>query len=147
VPTTSDIIDRVLKNPLITFSNSLETSDIKFGAIYAGVLEFMEWLTGQGYPITVTALKSDHSAATSEGRQSAHSVGRAVDMGNFNSSNPETQAVMKLIGLYQAQLGFDQLIGPYPLLCLPKGYYDAATLAQHKSHIHVGWPISGGAGQ
>lgn len=139
VPPTDGLINQILQNNRITFSNKLETTDITVGAIDDRVLQFMQWLADQGYSYIVTALKSDHNALTTEGRPSAHASGRAVDIGTFNSSNADTPKVMKLISLNQPILGFDQLIGPYPLLCLPLGIYDAQTLSEHKSHIHVGF--------
>lgn len=141
VAPTKDLITQVLTNKLITFSNSLETNDITFGKIDDRVLQFLMWLTGQGYPAHISALKSDHNAYTSEGNRSAHGYGKAVDIDTYNTSNPQTSTVMKLIAQYQFQLQFDQLIGPVPLLCIPQGYYDAKTLGEHRSHIHIGWPI------
>lgn len=145
LPPTQGIASRVLNDKRITFSNALETSDIQFGLIDDRVLQFLEFMTSRGYTLTVTALKSDHSQNTTEGNRSAHSVGKAVDIGTVSNvvcaDNPATKAVMEFIKLYQPQLGFDQLIGPFPLDCIPRGYYDSATLDQHKNHIHVGWPI------
>lgn len=142
---TKDLITQVLTNKNIIFSNSLETSDVTFGKIDDRVLQFLMWLTSQVGTITVTALKSDHNIDTTEGRVSAHSVGKAVDIGKIGDvlcgNNDMTIRVMKLIEQYQFQLQFDQLIGPYPLLCIPKGFYDAQTLGEHKTHIHTGWPI------
>lgn len=143
IPTspTNDLINKILANKSITFSNTSESNDVALGQIDPRVLQFLLWITAKGFPVTITALKSDHSETTTAGNVSAHAFGKAVDLGNFNSSNPQTEQVMRLIGNNQAQLGFSQLIGPYSLLCKPLGYYDLQTLREHKSHIHVGWPI------
>lgn len=139
LPPTNELESRVLQSRNIHFSNDLERSDIQFGKIDVRVMQFLLWMVARGYDITISALRSDHSTLTTEGRISAHSAGLAVDLSTFNSSNLATPTVMKLLAANKDTLGFDQLIGPYPLLCLPLGIYDAKTLAEHKSHIHVGW--------
>lgn len=131
----------VLNNKSITFTRDSQKSDILSGQIDDRVLQFLLWLTAQGRPVTITALKSDHSKYTSEGRLSAHGDGRAVDLGNYGETNPNTDEVMRLIANGQVITGFDQLIGPNPLLVLPLGYYDSQTLQEHKNHIHVGWHL------
>lgn len=145
VPPTKDLITQVLTSPRIHFSNPLETSDVQFSKIDDRVLQSMLFMADRGYEITVTALRSDHANLTSEGNISAHSVGKAEDIGKVGSvlmgDNDTTSRMMDFLALYQVQLGFDQLIGPFPQKCLPVGRYDALTLSQHKNHIHVGWPI------
>lgn len=145
IPPTQASNTNVLSNPNIHFSNSQETNDIKFDLIDDRVLAFFLFLANRGIDFTVTALKSDHSVHTTEGKVSAHSVGKACDIGKIGNvlcaNNTETSRLMDLISLYQPQLGFSQLIGPFPQKCLPINYYDGATLQQHNNHIHVGWPI------
>lgn len=146
VPPTKDLITQVLTNTNIHFSNPLETSDIKFSQIDDRVLQMLMFIASKGYDITVTALRSDHSNLTSEGNVSAHSVGKAVDIGIVSGiacgNNDTTLKMMQFLTLYQVQLGFTQLIGPFPSECLPLNWYDAPTLKQHRNHIHVGWPIN-----
>jgi len=133
---------QVLSNNRISFENDSQKNDIATGQITDQVLEFLLWLVGRGYSARISALKSDHHFETNDkGIPVAHSAGRAVDIDTFNINNPDTKTVMLLIGQYQPQLGFSQLIGPYPELCIPLGIYDQATLSQHKSHIHVGWAL------
>lgn len=145
LPPTQGIATRVLNNKAIKFSNAQETSDIQFGLIDDRVLQFLEFMTSRGYTLTVTALKSDHSTNTTEGGRSAHSVGKAVDIGVVSgvicADNAPTQAIMQFIKLYQPQLRFDQLIGPFPLECVPRGIYDSKVLGEHRNHIHIGWKI------
>lgn len=141
---TDDLITQILNNPNITYSDDRQSSDIRFGRIDDRVLKFLIWLAAQGYSYNVSMLKTGHSVLTTGGNPSAHvdTPGRAVDINTFNSGNPDTRKVMKLIGDFQFLLGFDQLIGPIPSLCirLPFGFYDKKTLDEHKSHIHVGFP-------
>lgn len=140
---SAELRRRVLSNSMITFSRQSERDDIRRGLITDHLLMFLLWFTDAGWPVTITALRSDHSTYTSEGRISAHGSGRAVDLGNYNFLNPKTSDAMKFIGKYQKQLAFDQLIGPDEKLVIPNtpGFYDRKTLNEHKSHIHVGWPI------
>lgn len=144
-PNDTDLASRILNNKNIHFNNVLESSDIRFGRIDNQVMAFMLWLADTGQEYTVTALKSDHDELTSEGRPSAHGQGRAVDIGFLADvmcgNNQVTSDFMDKLTIYQLQLGFDQLIGPYPLKCLPQGIYDSKTLGEHKTHVHVGWPI------
>lgn len=141
-PPTSNLGNIVLQNNRITFSNRLETTDISLGYIDDRVLRFLLWFVNQGYSAHISALKSDHPLRTTKGAISAHSDGRAVDIDTYNSGNPQTEQVMKLIGANISSLGLDQLIGPIPSLCirLPFGFYDQQTLNEHKSHIHIGFP-------
>lgn len=145
LPPTEGLSTIVLNDKRITFSNALETSDIQFGLIDDRVLQFLEFMTSRGYTLTVTALKSDHSQNTTEGNVSAHSVGKAVDIGAISgvtcAENADTLAIMQFIKLYQPQLAFDQLIGPFPRECVPLNFYDGLTLGQHKKHIHIGWKL------
>lgn len=139
----AELRNRVLNNTMIQFSRQSQRDDIRRGLIANHVLTFLLWFTDAGWPVTITALRSDHSTYTTEGRVSAHSAGRAVDLGNYSFLNPKTSDAMKFIGKYQKLIGFDQLIGPDPSLVIPNtpGYYDQQTLNEHKSHIHVGFPI------
>lgn len=144
VAPTGDLATQVLTNTNIHFSNTLETSDVKFGRLDDRVLESMLFIASKGYDFTITALRSDHTTLTSEGNVSAHSVGKAEDIGYIGpticGSNEQTSRMVDFLTLYQVQLGFDQLICPFPEKCLG-GPYDQLTLSQHKDHIHLGWSI------
>lgn len=144
LPSGQKLINRVLalEGRGITFSRASQRDDIRLAQIDDRVLQFLIWIVENDHRfVTITALKSDHSKYTSEGRLSAHGAGRAVDLGNFNEGNPATRPAMIDIRENQEILGFDQLIGPIPELVVPTGYYDKKTLDEHKSHIHVGWAI------
>jgi hypothetical protein len=140
---SAELRSRVLNDTMITFSRQSQRDDIRRGLIHDSVLVFLLWFTDAGWPVTITALRSDHGTYTSEGRISAHGQGLAVDLGNYNYLNPKTSDAMRYIGKYQKQLGFDQLIGPNESLVIPNtpGFYDRKTLDEHKSHIHVGYAI------
>lgn len=144
IPTKSkDIIQAVQKNKNITYSGNTvsQQNDIASGVIDDRVLQFLLYAANNGWPCEISALKSDHSKYTSEGNLSAHGAGRAVDIRNYNESNPRTDAFMDWVKLGQSVTGFDQLIGPNSLKVIPPGYYDAKTLGEHKSHCHIGWAM------
>lgn len=139
---SAELRSRVLNNDQITLSRQSERDDIRRGLIKDSVLVFLLWFTDQGWPVVITSLRSDHSTYTSEGRVSAHSDGRAVDMGNYNYINPKTSDAMRFIAKFQQRLGWDQMIGPNENLVVPHGIYDRQTLDEHKSHIHIGFPAA-----
>jgi hypothetical protein len=145
VSPVADAETAVLKDPRITLQNACQRSDIKFGQIDNRVLQCLVWLAEQGYDLIITSLKCDHSANTTAGNPSAHGAVRAVDIGSLSgtlvANNSISGQVMDLLKHNQLILGFDQLIGPFPLKCIPLGWYDAPTLAQHDDHLHIGWKI------
>jgi hypothetical protein len=109
-------------------------------------LQFLLWLTNQGFPLDIAVFKTGH---TNLGSSSAHFWGEGVDIQNYNSTTPLTNEIMRVIRT-EAQsvenaknLRIRQLIGPNKNLVFPLGIYDAATLAQHKTHLHVGFPYHG----
>jgi prophage tail gpP-like protein len=144
---SAELRQRVLNNSMVTFSRQSQRDDIRSGQIADHVLMFMLWFTDAGWPISVSALRNDHSKYTSSGNISEHWAGHAIDMQNYDWRNPKTSDAMKFIGQYQAQLGWHQLIGPDPNLVVRdnlKGaaaaaVYGSTVMGQHKSHIHVGW--------
>jgi hypothetical protein len=147
-PTGGQLRRAVLNNPHITFTRESQKTDIRTGLIKKEVLQFLVAFTGAGFSVTITALRSDHSQRTTRGRVSAHSVGKAVDMGNFTQeTQAETRRAMNWIGDHQADLGFEQMIGPIDSLCINgdvhgAGGYDQGTLDQHNTHIHVGYALT-----
>jgi hypothetical protein len=139
----SRLIAAVLNNNNIQFSRDSQREDIQSGQIDIRVMTFLMYAATNGWgPFMITALKSDHSKLTSEGRVSAHGSGRAVDIGTFDISNPKTDAFMKWVASGQPITGFSQLIGPNEALVIPPGYYDRHTLDEHKNHCHIGWAIT-----
>lgn len=139
---SAELRSRVLNNDKITFTRQSQRDDISTGKISDHVLVFLMWFTANGWPVTISALRSDHSTYTTEGNVSAHGYGLAVDMKNYNSFNPRTPEAMKFIAASQRELQFNQMIGPDESLVIPPGHYDRVTLDQHKSHIHMGWAIA-----
>lgn len=131
--------DAVINNPLITYIRPSQTQDISMGLIKPNLLRFMLAFTDAGFPITVTALKSDHNRLTAGGNVSLHFYGRAVDNGHFTKDNMgATRQAMTWINNHKVELKIDELIGPAEDLVYPLGNYDRATLNGHKDHIHVG---------
>jgi hypothetical protein len=124
-----------------TYNADLEINDIKTGQMYDPLMAFLLFATQNGWPIQIYALKSDHSKYTTEGNLSAHGLGKAVDCSNYSVADyVRAQKFMRWLAKNQGIIGFSQIIGPDPLLCLG-GPYDLPTLNQHKSHVHVGWAI------
>jgi hypothetical protein len=142
-PTGGALRRAVLENPNITFTRDSQKTDIKQGYIKRSVLQFLVAFTDAGFSVTITALKSDHDRYTSRGNISAHSVGKAVDMGNFTiNTQAETRRAMNWINAHRQLLDISQIIGPIDSLVYPPGYYDSGTLAAHDNHIHVGWALT-----
>lgn len=147
--TAAELRKQILSNTQITFTRASQRDDVRFGLIHNEVLIFLLAFVNSGYPAVITALKSDHNKYTSDGGISAHGYGLAVDVGNYNLTNRNTESAMEWIGRYQLQLGFSQLIGPVDNLVINDGargaaaaaFYGAKTLREHDSHIHVGWPL------
>lgn len=139
-PTGKRLRDAVLNNPKISFSPDSKRMDIQMNVIDEKVLVFLLGFTDAGFTAVITSLKTGHSKMTNSGNVSAHSVGKAVDIGNFSTGNPgQTRTAMDWIKTYQVQFGWNQLIGPIDELCVPLGRYDSDILADHDDHIHVGW--------
>ena len=136
-PHGKELRDAVLNNQLITFTRDSQRSDIQFGVVKPQLLRFMLAFTDAGFPITVTALKSDHSVNTNSGNVSLHSKGLAVDMGNYQGDTAKVRNAMTWIRNRALQLKIDELIGPVDSLTFG-GPYSQATLADHEDHIHVG---------
>jgi prophage tail gpP-like protein len=137
---SAELRTRCLSNTMITFTRASQRDDIRYGLIHDEVLRFLLNFTQfGGFPVVITALRSDHNLYTTSGNISAHSQGLAVDLGNYGQTNPETETAMRWINNYKVVLGFKQMIGPVDSLVFPVGYYDQATLQQHDTHIHVGW--------
>lgn len=139
----------VLNNPMITYTRESQKTDIKTGLIRASVLEFMIAFTEAGFPIVISALRSDHNQTTTHGNISAHSVGKAVDMGNYDEGHPtRTDRAMRWIAAHQSELGFSQMIGPIDDLCINGTVHGASgypidVLNGHNDHIHMGWALTG----
>jgi prophage tail gpP-like protein len=138
--TVAELKKRVLDNKLITYAATATKNDITFGLVDVKVLRFLLAFSEAGFASYVWVFKTGHSKFTAGGNISKHWYGLAVDLGNYQASNiAESRYAMTWIKNHQTELGFSQLIGPVPELCVPLGIYDAATLADHKDHIHVGW--------
>lgn len=141
-PTGAALREAVLNNPMIEFKTPTQRQDVQFGNVDEQVLQFLIAFAEGGFPSVVSSLKTGHSTNVARSnRISAHSVGKAVDIGNYTIGNPNSRTAMQWIASFQVELGFSQLIGPVDELVIPIGYYDQDTLEGHDDHIHVGWPM------
>ena len=133
----------VLNHPNVKFQSATQSMDITMNLIHEDVLTFLFGFMEAGFTAEISSLKTGHSTnVKGTNRPSAHSVGRAVDMGNYSTVNGgDTRTAMLWIRDYQVQFGWSQLIGPIEELVVPFGYYGRETLDGHKDHIHVGWVI------
>lgn len=139
-PTGKRLRDAVLNNPLIKFIPDSKRMDITMNMIDERVLKFLVGFTDAGFAVEISSLRSTHSKKSNSGNISAHWYGRAVDIQNYNTSDPSNaRTAMQWIRDYYLQFGWDQLIGPIEELVWPLGQYDQDILNDHKSHIHLGW--------
>jgi hypothetical protein len=142
-PTGNALRNAVLNHKNISFTRASQRTDISMGQVNTKLLQFMLEFMEAGFPIKVTSMRSDHSKRTTRGGISAHTVGKAVDMGNYTKGNvAATTNAMNWIITHQVQLGWYQLIGPVDHLCRPVGWYDSGVLAEHDDHIHVGFRMT-----
>jgi hypothetical protein len=128
----------VLNHPQISFTRDTQRMDIQMALVKPIQLRMMLDFMEAGFSIKVTSMRTDHSSGSN------HSIGLAVDMGNFTTGNPgQTRLAMTwlrdnalvLAGANHAL----ELIGPIESLCYPFGAYDRGTLDDHKDHIHAGF--------
>ena len=139
LPNGKALRNAVINNKSITWTRGSQTQDIALGLIKPNLLKFMLAFTDAGFTITVTSMRSDHSYRANSGNVSLHSMGQAVDMGNFtDQTEAQTKKAAIWIRKYKLQLHIDELIlHSHPELCLG-GPYDQSTLNDHNDHIHVG---------
>ena len=138
--TYEELKNRVLDNKLITYAKTSAKNDVTFGLVDVRLLKFLLAFSNAGFSSYVWVFKTGHDKYSSSNLISAHWYGRAVDLGNYSTSNmDQSYYAMQWIKEHQVELGFKQLIGPVTELCVPLGLYDSDILAQHKNHIHVGY--------
>lgn len=143
---SAELRKRVLNSNEIEMTG-IQRDDVRYGLIHDDVLVCMLWCVAQGFPLVISALKSDHKHL---GSASAHYWGAAFDAGNYGLKNPaNARALMEKLRQEAispqngGRLKIRQVIGPYPELVFPLGIYDSGTLSDHRNHIHVGFAYQG----
>lgn len=124
-------------------------SDIASGIIDRRVLALLEYLTHDGYSLTITSLQCGHSYLASSGNPSNHSFGRGVDIAAINgepvyqNQHPGslTEAVVLRILNLGGSMEPDELISLFNF-----GGPSWSDPVDHADHIHVGYSSGGGSG-
>ena len=136
-------------SPRMTFTRPSQREDLTSGQVDQRIVDVLTWISGQGYTLTITSMKSDHrQCARFDGGvciASAHIAGRAVDIAAVNGEpcwpgTPDRQCGH----LYE--LLVNNLRGtPYQPAQIIHGYDLWPTepwnfaLANHRDHIHLGY--------
>jgi Transglycosylase SLT domain len=123
-------------------------ADIAAGRIDRRLLAMLEYLSTNGYELTITSLQCGHGFLTTSGYVSEHSTGDAVDIAVINGvavtghQGPGSVAdaliheVLRLQGTMHPHqvISLEDLPGP-----------TSFAMADHYDHVHVGYqPLEGG---
>lgn len=136
-------------NPRMLFTLPSQRDDLTTGQIDSRIVDVLTWITGQGYTLTITSMKSDHRqcARFDSGVciTSAHIAGRAVDIAAVNGEPCWPGTPDRRCGhLYE--LLVNTLRGtPYQPAQIIHGYDLWPTepwnfaMVNHRDHIHLGY--------
>jgi hypothetical protein len=122
--------------------------DIASGRIDRRVLAMLEYLSTQGYKLTITSLQCGHGYLTSSGNVSEHSTGTAVDIAVINGvpvtghqgpGTPTDELIHEVLRL-QGTMHPHQVIS---LEDLPGE--TSFALPDHYDHVHVGYRPTAGS--
>jgi transglycosylase-like protein with SLT domain len=122
--------------------------DIAGGRIDRRVLAMLEYLSTQGYKLTITSLQCGHGFLTSSGNVSEHSTGTAVDIAIINGvpvtghqgpGTPTDELIHEVLRL-QGTMHPHQVIS---LEDLPGE--TSFALPDHYDHVHVGYRPTAGS--
>jgi hypothetical protein len=109
------------------------------------VLATLEYLTQQGFELTITSLKCGHGVYTTSGNVSYHSSGNAVDIAVINGvpvvghqgPGTLTDELLKTVLRLQGTMRPDELIS------LEELGGPSFSLPDHYDHVHIGWRPTG----
>jgi hypothetical protein len=122
--------------------------DIAGGRIDRRILAMLEYLSTQGYKLTITSLQCGHGFLTSSGNVSEHSTGTAVDIAVINGvpvtghqgpGTPTDELIHEVLRL-QGTMHPHQVIS---LEDLPGE--TSFALPDHYDHVHVGYRPTAGS--
>jgi hypothetical protein len=122
--------------------------DIAGGRIDRRILAMLEYLSTQGYKLTITSLQCGHGFLTTSGNVSEHSTGTAVDIAIINGvpvtghqgpGTPTDELIHEVLRL-QGTMHPHQVIS---LEDLPGE--TSFAMADHYDHVHVGYHPTAGS--
>ncbi|HVD41893.1 MAG TPA: lytic murein transglycosylase [Solirubrobacterales bacterium] len=122
--------------------------DIAGGRIDRRILAMLEYLSTQGYQLTITSLQCGHGFLTTSGNVSEHSTGTAVDIAIINGipvtghqgpGTPTDELIHEVLRL-QGTMHPHQVIS---LEDLPGE--TSFAMADHYDHVHVGYQPTAGS--
>jgi len=122
--------------------------DIAGGRIDRRVLAMLEYLSTQGYELTITSLQCGHGFLTSSGNVSEHSTGTAVDIAVINGvpvtghqgpGTPTDELIHEVLRLQGT-------MHPHQVISLEDLQGEASfALPDHYDHVHVGYRPTAGS--
>ena len=122
--------------------------DIAGGRIDRRVLAMLEYLSTQGYELTITSLQCGHGFLTSSGNVSEHSTGTAVDIAVINGvpvtghQGPGTPTD----DLIHEVLRLQGTMHPHQVISLEDLQGETSfALPDHYDHVHVGYRPTAGS--
>jgi hypothetical protein len=121
--------------------------DIAAGRIDRRILAMLEYLSTNGFKLTITSLQCGHGLLTTSGNVSEHSTGDAVDIAVINgipvtgNQGPGTETD----DLIHAVLRLQGTMHPHQVISL-EDLPDPASfaMADHYDHVHVGYHATAG---
>jgi hypothetical protein len=141
LPEESATVGDVARNPRVVLT-PIQRGDLTAGLINARIASLLAAI-GQRHTVVITALRSDHSRFTADGRVSNHSAGRAMDIGAVDGEacrGTRTGRCADLVRELAAMSG--PLRSTELIYCWdPDGPGDPRGFARadHCDHIHVGF--------
>ncbi|HEX7244927.1 MAG TPA: lytic murein transglycosylase [Solirubrobacterales bacterium] len=116
--------------------------DIASGRIDRRVLAMLEYLTSEGFELTITSLECGHGTLTTSGNVSEHSTGDAVDVATIDGV-PVTghQGPGTLVdSLIKTVLRLQGTMHPHQVISLEDLPGETSfAMADHYDHVHVGY--------
>jgi hypothetical protein len=121
--------------------------DIAAGRIDRRILAMLEYLSTNGFELTITSLQCGHGLLTTSGNVSEHSTGDAVDIAVINgipvtgNQGPGTETD----DLIHAVLRLQGTMHPHQVISLEDLPGSASfAMADHYDHVHVGYHATSG---
>jgi transglycosylase-like protein with SLT domain/peptidase M23-like protein len=121
--------------------------DIAAGRIDRRILAMLEYLSTNGYKLTITSLMCGHGLLTTSGNVSEHSTGDAVDIAVINGTpvtgnqGPGTETD----DLIHAVLRLQGTMHPHQVISLEDLPGETSfALPDHYDHVHVGYHATSG---
>jgi len=122
--------------------------DIAGGRIDRRILAMLEYLSTQGFTLTITSLQCGHGFLTSSGNVSEHSTGTAVDIAVINGipvtghqgpGTPTDELIHEVLRLQGT-------MHPHQVISLEDLPGEASfAMADHYDHVHVGYRPTAGS--